>query len=70
MGYGFLINYTIFVGDQTKNSMTTLRQFLTHKEYHRIKLEYTKTNHFEIKAKLNGIQGTFIVDTGASLLIC
>lgn len=46
--------------------MTTLRQFLTKKEYHRIALVYTKTNHFEVKAKLNGINGTFIVDTGAS----
>ncbi|WP_299432673.1 retropepsin-like aspartic protease [uncultured Aquimarina sp.] len=46
--------------------MTTLRQFLINKEYHRIKLIYTKTNHFEVKAILNGIEGNFIVDTGAS----
>ena len=46
--------------------MTTLRQFLLNKEYYRIKLEYTKTNHFEIKAFLNGVEGNFIVDTGAS----
>ncbi|GAA0716834.1 hypothetical protein GCM10009430_12950 [Aquimarina litoralis] len=46
--------------------MTTLRQFLLKKEYHRIKLDYTKTNHFEIKALLNGVEGNFIVDTGAS----
>ncbi|WP_299219388.1 retropepsin-like aspartic protease [uncultured Aquimarina sp.] len=46
--------------------MTTLRQFLIEKEYHRIKLVYTKTNHFEVKAMLNGIEGNFIVDTGAS----
>ncbi|AXT51504.1 acid protease [Aquimarina sp. BL5] len=46
--------------------MTTLRQFLIEKEYHRIKLVYTKTNHFEVKAMLNGIAGNFIVDTGAS----
>lgn len=46
--------------------MTTLRQFLIKKEYHRIKLIYTKTNHFEVKAFLNGIEGNFIVDTGAS----
>ncbi|MDH7445462.1 retropepsin-like aspartic protease [Aquimarina sp. 2201CG14-23] len=46
--------------------MTTLRQFLISKEYHRIRLIYTKTNHFEVKAILNGVTGNFIVDTGAS----
>ncbi|WP_299312412.1 retropepsin-like aspartic protease [uncultured Aquimarina sp.] len=46
--------------------MTTLRQFLIEKEYHRVKLVYTKTNHFEVKAMLNGVEGNFIVDTGAS----
>ncbi len=46
--------------------MNTLRQFLTQKDYLRIRLVFTKTNHFEVKATLNGIQGNFIVDTGAS----
>ncbi len=46
--------------------MTTLRKFLSQKEYHRITLVFTKTNHFEVKAFLNGIEGNFIVDTGAS----
>lgn len=46
--------------------MNTLRQFLIKKEYHRINLIYTKTKHLEVKATLNGIDGTFIVDTGAS----
>ena len=46
--------------------MNTLRQFLLHKEYHRIKLTYTKTNHFEVQATLNGVEGNFILDTGAS----
>ncbi|WP_438426527.1 retropepsin-like aspartic protease [Aquimarina macrocephali] len=46
--------------------MSTLRKFLNQKEYHRIKLVFTKTNHFEVKAVLNGIEGNFIVDTGAS----
>ncbi|MDY8136795.1 retropepsin-like aspartic protease [Aquimarina sp. 2201CG5-10] len=46
--------------------MSTLRKFLTQKEYYRIPLVFTKTNHFEIKATLNGIEGNFIVDTGAS----
>ncbi len=46
--------------------MNTLRKFLTQKEYKPIKLVFTKTNHFEIKATLNGIEGNFILDTGAS----
>ncbi len=46
--------------------MSTLRKFLTQKAYQRIKLVFTKTNHFEVKATLNGIEGNFILDTGAS----
>lgn len=44
----------------------TLRQFLTKKDYHRIPLTFTKTNHFEVKATINAIEGNFILDTGAS----
>ncbi len=43
-----------------------LKAFLVQKKYHCIKLKKTATNHFEIKAKINGIKGRFIVDTGAS----
>ncbi|MCK8522539.1 retroviral-like aspartic protease family protein [Aquimarina sp. D1M17] len=46
--------------------MSTLRQFLKQKDFHRIPLTFTKTQHFEIQAVLNGIEGNFIVDTGAS----
>ena len=46
--------------------MSTLRKFLIEKEFVRIKMVYTKTNHFEIKASINNIEGNFIVDTGAS----
>ncbi|GAA4276860.1 retropepsin-like aspartic protease family protein [Aquimarina mytili] len=46
--------------------MSTLRQFLIQKGFQRIKLIFTKTNHFEVKAILNGVEGNFIVDTGAS----
>ncbi len=46
--------------------MDTLQSFLTRRGYTRAKLHLTKTNHFEIIAKINGIKGTFIVDTGAS----
>ena len=46
--------------------METLRHFLERKGYTKIKLHLTKTNHFEIKATINGNNGLFILDTGAS----
>jgi predicted aspartyl protease len=46
--------------------MESLKEFLTEKGYAKIKLKLTKTNHFEIKATINGVKGLFILDTGAS----
>nr|WP_321221601.1 retropepsin-like aspartic protease [uncultured Psychroserpens sp.] len=46
--------------------METLQEYLLHKDYTKIKLKLTKTNHFEIKASINGVKGRFILDTGAS----
>ena len=46
--------------------METLKDFLLEKGYSKVKLKFTKTNHFEIKASINGIKGRFILDTGAS----
>ncbi|MUU79304.1 retropepsin-like aspartic protease [Winogradskyella endarachnes] len=46
--------------------METLKDFLKDKGYSKIKLKFTKTNHFEIKASINGVKGRFILDTGAS----
>src|SRR5699024_3018267 len=46
--------------------MPSLRQFLLKKKYKRIRLKLTATNHLEIKASINGVEGNFIVDTGAS----
>ncbi|MEO8933357.1 MAG: retropepsin-like aspartic protease [Xanthomarina sp.] len=43
-----------------------LKDFLVNKGYTTIKLKLTKTNHFEIKATINGVKGLFILDTGAS----
>jgi len=43
-----------------------LKKYLNRKHYHRIKLTKTATNHFELKAKINGVKGRFILDTGAS----
>lgn len=39
---------------------------LLRKGYAKIKLKKINTNHFELKAKLNGVKGRFILDTGAS----
>jgi len=46
--------------------MELLKDFLIDKGYSKIKLKLTKTNHFEIKASINGVKGRFILDTGAS----
>jgi len=46
--------------------METLEEHLINKGYIKIKLKFTKTNHFEIKASINGVNGRFILDTGAS----
>jgi predicted aspartyl protease len=42
------------------------RSYLKKKQYIRIPLVLTATNHLEVTATLNGITGRFIVDTGAS----
>lgn len=46
--------------------MASLKDFLEEKAYHKIKLTLTATNHLELKAKINNIEGNFILDTGAS----
>jgi len=46
--------------------MASLSKFLEKKNYIRIPLVYTATNHFELRATINGQPGRFIVDTGAS----
>ncbi|WP_250435400.1 retropepsin-like aspartic protease [Hanstruepera flava] len=46
--------------------MESIQDFLLNKGYTKVKLKLTKTNHFEIKATINGIKGRFILDTGAS----
>ncbi|WP_412987822.1 retropepsin-like aspartic protease [Pontimicrobium sp. IMCC45349] len=44
----------------------TLQSFLIDQGYTKVKLHLTKTNHFEIIAKINSTKGLFILDTGAS----
>ncbi len=46
--------------------MSSLKKFLKKKKYAPVPLVLTATNHFEIVAKINGVSGRFILDTGAS----
>ncbi|WP_350290249.1 retropepsin-like aspartic protease [uncultured Croceitalea sp.] len=46
--------------------MKSLKKYLETKKYTRIPLVLTETNHFEVSAKINGVSGRFILDTGAS----
>lgn len=43
-----------------------LKVFLKTKGYRKVPLTFTNTNHFELRAELNGVEGRFILDTGAS----
>ncbi len=43
-----------------------LSEFLEEKEYHRVKLEKNEIGHYQFPVLLNGIEGNFILDTGAS----
>ena len=44
----------------------TLNKFLKSEGHSSIKLMFLETKHYLIEAKVNGIDGTFILDTGAS----
>ncbi|MDY0781578.1 retropepsin-like aspartic protease [Tenacibaculum sp. IB213877] len=46
--------------------MASLKKVLRKKKYVRIKLKKIVTNHLEVTAKINGVEGRFILDTGAS----
>jgi predicted aspartyl protease len=46
--------------------MGTLKTFLKKKGYLSVPLTITATHHMEVTAAINGINGRFIVDTGAS----
>lgn len=46
--------------------MKGLDKILKKKKYTKIKLKKIATNHLELKAKINGVKGRFILDTGAS----
>ena len=44
----------------------TLNKFLKNEGYSSLKLIFLETKHYLIKAKVNDIEGRFILDTGAS----
>ncbi len=46
--------------------MKNLHNILKKEQYKKIKFKITKTQHLLIKAKINGVIGNFILDTGAS----
>jgi predicted aspartyl protease len=46
--------------------MENLHAVLKKEKYKKIKFKVTKTQHLLIKAKINGVSGNFILDTGAS----
>ncbi|AUC86110.1 acid protease [Polaribacter sp. ALD11] len=46
--------------------MKRLEKILKKKKYVKISLKKIATNHLELKAKINGVKGRFILDTGAS----
>lgn len=46
--------------------MENLHQILEKEGYKKIKFKVSKTQHLYIKAKINGVSGNFILDTGAS----
>lgn len=46
--------------------MADLRSFLEKKGFYRIPLKKLATGHYKLSAKINGVSGDFILDTGAS----
>ena len=46
--------------------MKPIEKILKKKKYIKIKLNRIATNHLELKAIINGVKGSFILDTGAS----
>lgn len=49
-----------------KEVMKNLEDLLRKNNYKKIKFKVTKTQHLTLKAKINGVKGEFILDTGAS----
>lgn len=47
-------------------TMMQLENILKENDYIKIKFKLSKTQHLFIKAQINGVEGNFILDTGAS----
>jgi len=48
------------------NSMQELQELLKTKDYIKSNFKLSKTQHLLMSAKINGVEGNFILDTGAS----
>jgi predicted aspartyl protease len=46
--------------------MKQLQELLKKEKYKKIKFKVTKTQHLMVRASINGVKGSFILDTGAS----
>lgn len=46
--------------------MTSLTEFLSAHNYRRVPFKISKTQHLLVNARINGVRGHFILDTGAS----
>ncbi len=46
--------------------MTSLRKFQEDQNFTRIPLKRLNTGHYKLEARINGVNGQFILDTGAS----
>lgn len=57
--------FKLFLG-RKHSKMENLYDALKPKGYKRIKFKVSKTQHLLIKGKINGVEGNFILDTGAS----
>lgn len=58
--------YLLVIFELQHTKMDKIFDALKNKGYKKIKLKVSKTHHLVIKAKINGISGNFILDTGAS----
>jgi len=46
--------------------VSSLRDLLIQKDFYRVAMQTTKSNHYKVTANINGKNGSFIIDTGAS----
>ena len=44
----------------------TLKDFLNKRDFKKVKLHFIHSNHYKVLAKINGVKGWFVIDTGAS----